>query len=339
MTRGYGIRIEEDDYITVKGFHVRNHIENGQIKVRYCTGAVIDGNELYVTGLGGVYFRGTSNSVAKYNHITTPTYTTAQTDGIHSNLNSGNQYYKNTIIISNNEINGHDDGIQIYDDDNTTISNNYIHLDNNKEYNSQGIYITESTGTMKVYNNIVYGPNTKNSLLALRNIDSGNARLYAYNNTIVGSGWGAVRVDSSPNSRIKNNVLVCYKSGGCLIWVEGQMPSGSNVDYNIYYAPNSSYPYSVDGGGDTWSSWRNAGYDSHGIEADPRLEDVSGGKFELLQNSPAIDAGVDLGSSYDRDRNGTIRPQGNGWDMGVFEFIGNPTSPSPPENLNAIFIF
>ena len=47
--------------------------------------------------------------------------------------------------------------------------------------------------------------------------------------------------------------------------------------------------------------------------------DLQPGDFKLLQGSPAIDNGINLGSSYVLDFTGTIRPQGAGWDIGAHE--------------------
>jgi hypothetical protein len=233
----------------------------------------------------------------------------------------------------------HNDGIQMYKDENIIIYNNYIEQDNNKVNNAQGIYCTESDGIIKIYNNVIYGPNTKNSLIALRNLSSGTATLLAYNNTLVGSGWGSIRVDSSPNSKVKNNILVCYKSGGTVMRVEGSISNPANYDYNIYYTPSSSVPGERNGSGKSWSQWRNLGFEPHGIYANPRLENISQRKFELLADSPAIDKGVDLGSSYNKDKNRVTRPQGNGWDMGAYEFEGqSQQAPQPPENVQAEFV-
>ncbi|NOZ61310.1 MAG: hypothetical protein GXO74_06480 [Calditrichaeota bacterium] len=338
-SREFGVRVESVDYIIVKNLVVKNCTGNGAIKVRYCSGAVIDNNDIYVTGHGGVYLRGTSNCKVKYNNITTPDYIAAQTDGIYSELNRNNSYFGNKIVISNGHPDEHNDGIQMYRDENITIYNNYIEQDNNKVSNAQGIYCTSSTGTIKIYNNVIYGPHTKNSLIALRNLDDGSATLLAYHNTLYGSGWGSIRVDGSPNAKVKNNVLVCYQSGGTVMRVEGSVSNLANYDYNIYYAPSSSVPAERDGSGKSWSQWRNMGFEPHGIYGDPKLEDVSRKKFELLSDSPAIDHGVDLGSSYNKDKNRVTRPQGNGWDMGAYEFEGqSQQAPQPPENVQAEFV-
>ena len=41
MTLGSGVYVENDDYILVRGLTVRNCTDNGQIRVRYCTGVLV----------------------------------------------------------------------------------------------------------------------------------------------------------------------------------------------------------------------------------------------------------------------------------------------------------
>ena len=41
--------------------------------------------------------------------------------------------------------------------------------------------------------------------------------------------------------------------------------------------------------------------------------------FRLQHGSPGIDSGVDASAVWGSDFNGVLRPQGAGWDMGVYE--------------------
>lgn len=56
---------------------------------------------------------------------------------------------------------------------------------------------------------------------------------------------------------------------------------------------------------------------------DPRFVNPATGNFRLQSCSPAIDQGVDNGS-VDTDLDGVARPQGQGFDLGAFEFGGTP---------------
>ncbi len=325
LSLSYGVRIENDDYITVSGLHVRNYTGNGQIRVRYSQGALVENNDLYVTGHGGVYVHNNNNAIVRNNVMTTPAFIAAQTDGIYSQLNTGNIYEFNEIVISNDEPNGHDDGIQLYRDTDTTIRYNYIEQDNNKTSNAQGIYATESYGTILAYGNVVYGPNTWNGLLKLRIIAEGDAKLIAYQNTLVGGGWGTLCIENAPNSIVHNNILVNYKTGGWVmrLLAGGPHPAPANIDYNLYYAPNSAIVSTYEGTGKTWSEWKGYGYEVNGLNLDPLLKDVLMDDFSVSAGSPAIDSGLNLGSPYDIDKDGVSRPQGGGWDMGAYEAITN----------------
>ena len=79
---------------------------------------------------------------------------------------------------------------------------------------------------------------------------------------------------------------------------------------------------SLNGSGQTWSEWQGAGFDAHGLNADPEVQDLAGRDFRLTQGSPAVDAGLALGAPYDVDVDGVSRPQGAGWDLGAHELGG-----------------
>jgi hypothetical protein len=52
------------------------------------------------------------------------------------------------------------------------------------------------------------------------------------------------------------------------------------------------------GSGYKLSSWKSAGFDSRGIEADPRFSSISSKNFTLTSSSPALNKGVNLSSPF-----------------------------------------
>ncbi len=126
-------------------------------------------------------------------------------------------------------------------------------------------------------------------------------------NTFVGSGHtysqGLQFESCSGITTIKNNVFYRQENGIGHIWpVETQVDAGYNCIYNATGTP--SRPADP---GDVW-------------DVDPLLDS----NYRLQSNSPCIDAGAYLGVSTDFD--GSLRPQGDGPDIGAFEFVQSDSS-------------
>jgi hypothetical protein len=318
----HGVDIDGDDYVVVRGLKLRNFTSGGKgaIHVSYVTGSVVEDNEVYITSRAGVFVQESTSITVRRNRMTSPTYVAAQTDGIYSQRNTGNTYEHNHIVISNGHTGGHDDGIQMFTDADMTLRFNYIEQDNTKWENAQGIYCTESSGTILAYGNVVYGPNTYNGLIVLHLIAQGNAKLYAYNNTLVGGKWGALRMNYAPGSVAKNNILVSTETDSVGVSIYG-ITSDYDIDYNIYWG-DTAYPGALNGSGKSWSQWQGYGFEANGGFENPLLVNPSLRDFQVEEGSPAIDNGVALGSTYDIDIVGVSRPQGQGWDIGAYEYTG-----------------
>jgi len=140
---------------------------------------------------------------------------------------------------------------------------------------------------------------------------------------------------------IKNNIFVGYAHEVAINLYIGLM-NKSNLDHNLYYFPETSGDIVFDGTKNrTLNELQAWGAEANSIDGiDPLFVDVSNGNFSIQSISPAIDAGVDLGSPYKQDKNAVSRPQGSGWDIGAYEFVGNfNNSPPPPQNLRYIIIY
>ena len=180
----------------------------------------------------------------------------------------------------------------MYVDSSITVCNNYIEQDNEKKYNAQGIYATDCYGTFEYYNNVVFGPHSENALLTLAVFAEGNAKLIAYHNTLVGGGWGTLHLKDVPGSVVKNNILVNNKQDGWLFKLEGEVGDVNNINFNLYYAPNSSIIGTYNDVGKNWLEWRAIGFEKNGLNKNPDLIDPNNRDFKLSAESPAIDSGI-----------------------------------------------
>jgi hypothetical protein len=139
--------------------------------------------------------------------------------------------------------------------------------------------------------------------------------------------------------RIENNTIIQQGAASdwscCALVLNGRAtPDAIMLRNNIFYLEN-------------WSLSHNYGfghqhniYSLHGkaelgltpgvgeIEADPRFVDRESQNYHLRPDSPAIDAGLDLG--HPRDHAGHPVPVGRAPDIGAFEYVGAPTPTATP---------
>ncbi|MEO8256964.1 MAG: right-handed parallel beta-helix repeat-containing protein [Acidobacteriota bacterium] len=194
-------------------------------------------------------------------------------------------------------------GIQIYNaegdsPDNNIVRNNRIH-DITRAGSLDEVWgILVLGANNQIYNNVIHGIN-------VGSINQGNAAIAVsgaghavYHNTVYGNtGWG---------------IVVAWRGAG------GETTSNSVVWNNISYA-NSQGNYANYAGGTS---------QSNNLLTDPHFVNAGGADFSLRSDSPAIDAGVFL-DAVPTDLRGVSRPQGNGYDIGAYEFSGG-SSPAPP---------
>ena len=93
---------------------------------------------------------------------------------------------------------------------------------------------------------------------------------------------------------------------------------GHDIDYNVYMG-NTEWRFvwgdQVTSNFDTWKTLSSQ--DAHSLETSTIGLNNPPIDFELSNNSPAIDAGIDVGLSYDFD--GKPVPQNNFVDIGALE--------------------
>jgi hypothetical protein len=166
--------------------------------------------------------------------------------------------------------------------------------------NNTGIQFTQSTGDI-VYNNTIYGPANTNAAIG--------------------------QASTSTGALVKNNIFWTGKYAT----VDTTSETSSAYDYNDYFSASGT-PFSWGGTAYTFANWKtNSGQDAHALNSDPKLLNAPGGSFSLLVGSPAIDAGVNLGSTYQQELApssswpggvalGNQNSFGPGWEMGAYVF-------------------
>jgi hypothetical protein len=165
-------------------------------------------------------------------------------------------------------------------------------------------------------------------------IEQGNNGIQVYNNTFYNNVNHAVNIAAynyntgkySRNIKVKNNVF--YSNNAAMILIMDDSTEGLEIDYNCYYStantkfrtrknPKDVYSYS------SFSAWQNNNVapwvDEHSLFQDPKLSDPSQEDYTLHPNSPCIDKGTPLPEVL-YDFNFIPRPQGNGYDIGAFEY-------------------
>jgi len=266
----------------------------------------------------------------KFHHIGIP-YGTSDS---HAVAGQGSR----NIIIENNEMYLTGTGVTFYCYNtnqaikNITIRWNWIH-DTHSDWgaNSRGIELNTGPGqapgtSAVVYGNIV-GPNVS---------DTG----YQYYWTELGEFYNNVAYDCGTSFRfsgysyparvkLRNNISVNPTTRHILFRSTGTETDYSiDSDYNLFYPISGEqfffYEYATASGGDkTFAEWQalsitGSTFDPNTIAANPLFVDPENGNFHLRPDSPAIDAGVDVGLSEDFD--GDPVPYGSAPDIGAYEY-------------------
>jgi hypothetical protein len=146
-------------------------------------------------------------------------------------------------------------------------------------------------------------------------------------------------LSTSTGTLVKNNIV--YAGG--YVTVDSTSEAGSAFDYNDYFSASGT-PFSWGGTAYTFANWQtNSSQDAHSISTDPKLVNASSlsstGNFALLAISPAVNAGVNLGSTYQMALSpasswpGGVsllnqNSAGSGWEIGGYVYPANAAAPT-----------
>lgn len=339
---GYGVNIRPEDYIMVSGLSFQGwgksiRISGSSGSTYSSEGAakhiIIENNDILMDYGGGIGIQTSDHITIRNNYLETLNYVPTQTDGIYSQRNHDNVYEGNTIIINNQHTGGHDDGIQLYQDTDITVKGNYIEQHNDKSGNAQGIYATVMHGTSYYVNNVVNLRNAQSNALTFRRLpdSGGDGNVVIYGNTVYAiRPYHLIQATEVEDPVIKNNIGMVATTSLVPLEVKQWNGNPSNIENNLLWNPNTNNVANIGGSIKTQSQLESMGINIDGKRADPKFISIPDKDFHLQSSSPAIDAGKDLGSPYNVDKDGVPRPQGSAWDIGAYEYTSGTPMNNPP---------
>lgn len=330
-TRSYCVAVGSHNWITVQNLTVQNN-NGANVSVRGSSAGVVIQNIVSHTGMGtgngadcraydfrncvastpGVWAVVMQNCTAD-----TPSSTTSQTDTVWSSGNNGVLIQNNILTIANTDGTGHSDTFQSNVDISVTFRNNVLSHPNGGS-NNHGIIVADilAGGTMYFYNNTIYmgsGPGSPTIAIIRQNVvsNSNTGVTKFWNNTIINAyqGYNAYTTTGALPSgdEFKNNII--YTLAGATPYILSSNPAPGNIDYNcVYLASGANF---------NWSNWQSQGWDTHGINADPRFTNLANQDLTLLSGSPCIGAGTQI-PQVTMDIIGTPRPSGP-YTIGAYE--------------------
>ena len=155
-----------------------------------------------------------------------------------------------------------------------------------------------------IINNIIYNMGSGTYAYGIRARGWADENVLIYNNIISGCNVGCL----ARAATLCNNVIF-----NC----------GTDIDSSD--SPSVTYTATDD---NSFAGTGNVDISPGATEADDwaaAFNDYANGDFSLKSGSPLIDAGTDLSAVMDSlDIVGTVRPQGDAWDIGAFEYVSSP---------------
>ncbi len=235
---------------------------------------------------------------------------------------------ENLEVYNNLTENTGAEGIQIGSSPNASIHDNTVRQYGQRpfaNYQNNGMQIGAGT-TGKVYNNwIEDGPG--NGLIVLS-----PGELVFYNNVIKDAGASGVFADerSTPSTvsgfDFINNTIINPVGDGITIYAD--LVPINHIKNNIIVSPGGEYVRKLNNN----VNLEMANNLFAATLAEVKFRDPANKDYHLQSDSPAVEAGLDVSSfAITADRTGTIRPYGNAYEIGAYEFLptlrlqGSPT--------------
>jgi MYXO-CTERM domain-containing protein len=183
-----------------------------------------------------------------------------------------------------------------------------------------------------IRNNLIYDEHA--SGISLYQIDAAQPAFknVVVNNTIVVAAdgrWALNIKNGSTGNSAYNNILLNLNPAHGSIDIAADSLVGFSSDYNVVvdlFTPDDGTTFL------SQAMWQaQTGQDAHSFIATAAALFVGNGDYHLSATSPAIDKGTSSDAPSD-DLDGNARPQGNGWDIGAYEYCtGGTCAVAPPD--------
>ena len=242
-------------------------------------------------------------------------------EGIDIKNGTSNATVHHNEVVNTTSVGIYVDGFSAYQS-NISVYNNSIH----DVAGSNGLALASEAGGIceyvNVYNNIVYNNYEGMRIPSYGTGTTRNAKVT--NNTFYANGGGMSIGDwTGPivNLYVRNNIF-SQNVQHTIVNRDRPGDSGKVIAYNLI---DGFRGYS--GGG--FVETRGTNY----VEGNPYFVDGPNHNFRLQSNSPAINAGTST-DAPSFDYGGNSRPQGGGYDIGAFEYVGGGPPPTPGGGTN-----
>jgi hypothetical protein len=320
------------DYITIENIHVK-YADDFAIIVVHANNAIIQDCEIDTPRRSGIQVGGSDNVLIKRCSM----HDSIQGHGVYLDGLEANGT-DNPIVEYCNIYGNEYQGIQLNGNNAYRVTNPIVRYNLLHDNKSHGINDLSSNDG-KYYYNVIYGNGRYGIAHAYDdsqdpdgNFSSINA--VDYNNTICADiGWRGIYVSGkSTGHMIKNNILYwsttnVHSSNLIHVSTDGD----ASLDYNCYYATTNGGFHLKGTDYNSFSVWQSSTeQDNHSIDSNPLFINPSVSDFRLQSTSPSINAGISV--DLTRDFEGTPVPQGNGVDIGAYEY----SKISPPNNLHIV---
>jgi len=319
-----GIDVEGSTGITIRNNDVQDTLGIG-IYLRYDnTGCLVENNTTTRSGNDGLYILTGSGNTLRGNNVSYVTDVVLGISVVGDQAGIGLQESNGNLVEHNRVSYIKNSGVDYYLEQGSVVRDNYLfHL------GSGGAY---PHGTnLAIYGNVfnVDWQSGQKFGEGINAVNTGTGSILVYNNVFYNTNDYALMGSSASGPVIfRNNIVYGGNTQGYLA------NFGTNVDsdYNCYYStatPKFRQGTGIYSGLSAFQA--GTGQDAHSIVSNPQFvvsPPVQPENFRVQATSACVDAGADLkaeglvgAAEQCSDYAGIPVPQGQGWDIGAFEFV------------------